>query len=369
MSEHFFYDTHYQLDKPFALIDVTLAAASPTKAASDNALARRLEDRATSKRVAFVGANSEWVTSEEPWKINKDAFIYWIGNCQQSLLLSRQNSYDYWLINFAWARCFDGSKNAWGALDQTRGRFAQLLLWRWAWLHDGPMLAAVLWYLSTARPKDKQALYEDGSGAAEDTIIAVLAALREATQDIRLQTNYRKRIEELKDGFKYNTRRHKLATHLALLLEAGIIGYSQTGFQLPDALRELFAEYKSIGDAVRDSLRRSAIGDGGDLFLRINGAVLGTRPSTVGDLGEEDWGELLTRIRADLWPGIVAWDRKFLGIDELAEFFLVESLDKAGKLWSIESWKQFLLDRSRRYPDELTIHVGRFGEVKYLRLA
>ena len=70
-----------------------------------------------------------------------------------------------------------------------------------------------------------------------------------------------------------------------------------------------------------------------------------------------------------MWSQIIAWDRKFLGIDALAEFFLVQRLVSGTQLWSIDSWKRFLLDRSRHYPDELTVHLGHFGEVKFLRLS
>lgn len=370
MPDHFLYDTHYQLDKPFALIDVTLAAASPSQSAADHVLARRLEERATSRRVRYRGISSEWVTSDEPWKINKDAFIYWIGNCQHASLLSRQNAYDFWLVNFSWAQCFNEQGDAWGTIAPSKARFSQLLLFRWAWLHDGPMLAAILRYLAREGPKDKQALYEDGSRAAEETIIAVLSALRETTQDIRLKTQHRRQIERLqKEGFKYNTRRHKLATHLSILLESGVIQYTPLGFQINDAVWSVFAAYHSVTDAARDALRPSTIGAGGDLFLQIVGATFGSNSPGATGLAEKDWIGLLARIRSTFWPRILEWDRKFIGIEELAEFFLVENLERSAELWSIESWKQLLVDRSRRNPEELTIHVGRFGDAKYLRLA
>jgi hypothetical protein len=197
----------------------------------------------------------------------------------------------------------------------------------------------------------------------------VLSALRETTQDIRLRTQYRKQIQDLeKEGFKYNTRRHKLATHLTLLLESGVIQATELGFQMPDTLRSVFAAYESIGDSARDALRSSGIGNGGNLFLRIVDAVFGSNSIGITDLTDEDWTGLLGRVRSTFWPHILKWDRKFLGIEGLAEFFLVENLGNSAELWSIESWKRLLLDRSRRFPDELTIHVGRFGEVKYLRL-
>jgi hypothetical protein len=115
------------------------------------------------------------------------------------------------------------------------------------------------------------------------------------------------------------------------------------------------------------ALLKSPIGRGGELFLRIAADGFGTRAMGIGELEEDGWLAIAERIRT-FWNTILGWDRKFLGIDALAEFFLVTNLAAGQELWPADSWRAFLLDRSRQRPDELTVHVGRFGDIRYLRL-
>ncbi len=363
MAASFLYDTHYQVDKPFALIDVTIATASPSATTPDHILAKRLEEQAKSRKVRFLGSDSA-----KKWKINKDAFIYWIGNCQQAALLSRQNAYDYWLMNFVWAGTFPKTSDAWGSLSPSAERVSKLLLFRLAWLFDAPMLAALLWQLSQTERKTKRILLEEETKTTEEMVVSVLGVLREATQDVRLRTDYRKQIEDItRRGLKYNTRRHKLATHLSLLLEPGVISDVEDAYRLPDGLRGTLAQYGSAKDAAYHALLPSLIGPGGKLFLELATSAFQVTPTEISDLTAEEWPGVLKRIQS-IWSTIELWDRKFLGIDALAELFLVDNLARGTQLWASESWKRFLLDRSRHHPDEVTIHVGRFGEVQYLRL-
>src|SRR5712692_10767644 len=96
MSEPFIYDTHYQVDKPLAFLDLTISTASPTESATDDSLAKRLTTKAKKYPVLVDG-------ERVVWKANDDQMRYWLGNCHSCGLLSRQNSYDYWLMNFVWA--------------------------------------------------------------------------------------------------------------------------------------------------------------------------------------------------------------------------------------------------------------------------
>jgi hypothetical protein len=364
---HFLYDTHYQVDKPFALLDLTLATASPNQTTPDQVLTRRFEERAASRHVRYAGPESSWLLKQ--WDVNEDAFRYWIGNCHQTSLLSRQNAYDYWLMNFVWSETFKKESETWGALTPGAERLSKLLLFRWAWVHDGPMLAAVLWHLVDQGPQTKRAIVDAKTKLAERAISAVLSALRDTTPDVRLRTNYRRQIQEIeKKGFKYNTRRHKLYIHLALLLESGVIVETGDGLRVPDQLHGVLQQYRTLSESARHALLEGPLGAGAILFLDIVANAFDISAPNVTDLSEQGWRSIENRIRP-FWATILRWDRKFLGIDALAEFFLVENLASEKELWPVDSWKRFLLERSRHHPDELTVHLGRFGEVKYLRLA
>ncbi len=361
MGDQFLYDTHYQVDKPFALIDLTLSTASPNRSSRDEVLARLLSEQAKSKS-AISG------DEEVEWKINKDAMKYWLGNCHQTGLLSRQNAFDYWLMNFVWNDTFRPDRNAWGLLCPESTDLSRALLFRWAWIHDAPMLSAIMWYLSVRGPVPARRFTESKPCPVEQMVVATLSGLREMSSDIRTRTEYRRKIEEIsKYGFQPNTRRHKLHTHLALLVDSGIVRRSLQGeYSVPEQVQQLLKDHESLATIVRRSLESGPIGLGGQLFLRLVSQAYGVIVGNVAELTDRDWANISAEIRS-FWQNVLAWDRKFLGIAALAELFLVKNLMAGTALWPVDSWKTFLMGRARKRPEEMTVHVGRFGDIRYLR--
>src|SRR3989442_12082572 len=149
---------------------------------------------------------------------------YWIGNCHQAALLSRQNAYDYWLMNFHFSQVFSGGHEYWGQIASGKDKLAKLLLLRWAWIHDAPMLAALLWKLVSLRTCETAVLLDKNGRHVEELLEGVLGGLREDSSEPRESVRYRLLLEEIKGRqLKSNTRRHKLLTHLSLLSDSGLI--------------------------------------------------------------------------------------------------------------------------------------------------
>lgn len=356
MVAHFFYDTHYQVDKPLALIHLTVAAAAPSRSSPDHVLAKALADRARRTPVA-TGAGPE------KWSINVDAMRYWLKVCHAGELLSAQNAYDYWLMSFVLSRAFRADA-ALGSLVSERERQTRLLLFRWAWLHDAPMLTAILWLIARFGPCSMGALVHGDARHIEDAVVSVLSVARSRSSDVRERTELRQLAEEVRRGFKYNTRRHKLMTHLAILTEAGVVRQADGAYSVAGLPNLAMLD---IGHAVERAFESSAIGQGGRLFLEIVQGVFGAQTRETAELSPAGWATILPDVQR-WWRQVLAWDRKFLGIDALAEYFLVRNLLAGGPLWPPIAWRTFLEARSRKHPEELTVHVGRFGTVEYLRL-
>ena len=251
MTAPFLYDTHYQLDKPFALLHLTLDTASPTTSSPDYVLARSLARNAKSRPVISKG-------EETPWRINEAAMKYWTGNCKQAGLLSRQNAYDYWLMNFVWAETFAKDVDSWGRLQSATVNLSRLLLFRWAWLHDAAMLAALVWHIANRGPCGAGAIVDGDSKHVEEMVTEVLAVLRETSQDIRVRTDYRHKMEQIaRNGFRYNSRRHKIVTHLSLLEEATIIQNTANGFRVPHAVGSHLEGCGTMRDCIRSASSRA----------------------------------------------------------------------------------------------------------------
>jgi hypothetical protein len=104
------------------------------------------------------------------------------------------------------------------------------------------------------------------------------------------------------------------------------------------------------------------------LFLRLATEVFGVRKPEVVALSEQDWESTLSEIKLH-HATLERWDRKFFSIDALAEFFLVRNLLSGRDVWPQDTWRDFLLARARQSPEELTVHVSRFGRVDFLRLS
>lgn len=359
MPTRFFYDTHYQVDKPLALLHVTLATASPAKSVPDDALARLLAKRARSGGMCSPDGT-------RLWEINDDAMRYWLKICHAGGLLSSQNAYDYWLMNFVWSQSFLPN-SPWGTLSGASERITRLLLLRWAWLHDAPMLAAIAWLVGRYGPCQPGTLVDRQNHYVEDALISVLAAARAASADIREQVEHRQLIAEIRGGFRYNTRRHKLMPHLALLVEAGVVSANDGQYQLSKELAAAGIASRPLDELVGEAMRPSALGFGGGLFLNLAQSIYDVAPQQVSDLTIHSWLELRAEI-APFWQQVLKWDRKFLGIDALAEFFIVRNLLRERPLWPSSAWRAFLEPRARYQPEELTVHVGRLGAVDYLRL-
>lgn len=361
MADQFLYDTHYQVDKPFAFIDLTLSTTSPSRSSRDEVLARLLSEQARSKNAISAGHEVEW-------KINKDAMKYWLGNCHQTGLLSRQNAYDYWLMNFVWNGTFRPGRNAWGILCPESTNLSRVLLFRWAWVHDAPMLSAIMWYLSVHGPVPARRFTESKPCPVEQMVVATLSGLRELSSDIRTRTEYRRKIEEIsRNGFRPNTRLHKLHTHLALLVDSGIVRRSPRGeYSVPQRVQQFLKDNQSLAAVVRQSLESGSLGLGDRLFLRLVSRAYGVIVGNAAELTDGDWAKISEEIRS-FWQIVLAWDRKFLGIAALAELFLVKNLMAGTTLWPVDSWRTFLAERARKRPEEMTVHVGRFGDIRYLR--
>jgi hypothetical protein len=358
MPTSFLYDTHSQIDKPLALIHLTLETASPAEHATDDSLARRLARNARKQPVLVNSGRQEW-------RVNTDAMKYWLGNCHEAGLLSRQNAYEYWLMNFVWSHCFKEASDAWGDIDEERAEENRLLLLRWGWLHDGAMLASLCWKIATLGTGDPGKLVDENSRHVEEMVSAVFTALRGCASDSRRRTALRLKIEEVnRNGFKYNTRRHKLLTHLGILVDAAVI--AGPGREMTSSVSTLMKRFGTPGDVATSALTPSEIGAGGALFLDLLEAAYGVNPGAVAPMTQNDWLSILPELRA-YWQRIERWDRKFLGIQALAELFLVRNLLKGRTLWPRESWQVFLAERARTCPEELTVHVDRFGRVDYLR--
>lgn len=361
MSLPFLYDTHYQLDKPFALIHLTLKTTSPTEHITDDALSRRLSSQATAFRVRTDGDFGKW-------NINKDAMKYWIGNCQQSGLLTRQNSYGYWLINFHWADVFADNHTYWGDINCEKLALGRLLLFRWAWLCDAPMLTAVGWKLALGTWNTRK-LVEKGARNVEELLESVLLVLRENSADTRDSVKYRLLVERFKQKpLELNTRRHKLLTHLGLLSDSGLVVRKDEERVPVEAFAQVMREFSTSRDAIKASLKEGPLGQGGDVFLQVAKKVFGIRSTKIVDLDNAGWEACLSEVRS-YYEIMEKWDRKFLNIHTLAEFFLVKNFLANREIWDPASWPDFLLARARLYPDELTVHVNRFGKVEFLRLS
>ena len=103
------------------------------------------------------------------------------------------------------------------------------------------------------------------------------------------------------------------------------------------------------------------------MFFRVAASAFEMTLRDRAEMSESAWLSISDHIRL-YWESVRRWDRKFLGILPLAEFFVVRNLAVGRELWAPESWKPFLVQRAKQSPDELTVHVGRFGDVQYLRL-
>jgi hypothetical protein len=361
MPPVFLYDTHYQVDKPLALLDLTLRTTSPTKSVTDQALASLLAKRAKSRPAVYD-------RHPIPWEINPDAMTYWLAICHDTGILSRQNAYDYWLMNFVWNESFDEHLDAWGTLRLSQRKRSQMLLFRWAWLHDAPMLVAVLWYLATHGPSSVGSLIAPESTAVEQMTVSAFNAIRDTSADVMHRTSLRRQMEAAKRGFKYNTRRHKLETHLGLLVDSEIVIKTTKDYSLSRELTRVFQKFHSMADAVQKSVTGDELGTGTEFFLEIVREVFGVNPRVATGFSEENWKSVQPEL-SHFWKTVVTWDRKFLGIRELAEYFLVRNLASGTEIWPPKTWEPFLLNRARYQPEEVTVHVGRFGEVRFLRLA
>jgi hypothetical protein len=349
MASAFLYDTHYQVDSPLALIHLTLAAASPTKSYTDEVLAKRMAQHFNQT------PRKRWSEATE-WKNRFDSMKYWIGNCHQADLLSRQNAYDYWLINFAFASAFVDKPSQWGELDLASEPLARMLLFRWGWLFDGPILAALAWQ---AAKQEKTPGIDD----IEEVLVSVLRALRARTADVREQASYRELIERIHARpLKPNTRRHKLITHLSILRDSGLLSAE---WALRSDLEPVILGFGSTMDeVVEEFFRPSPIGRGGRMFLALAGHA---DAATETSLTEERWRSYKP-ILSKMWSQTMAWDRKFLSIPAIAEFFVVKGLLQGTSIVPEPAWRAFLMERSRYMPDEVTVHVNRFGATEFLRL-
>ncbi|MGA2974367.1 MAG: hypothetical protein ABSF77_03575 [Spirochaetia bacterium] len=361
MLDSFLYNTHYQVDKPLALLDLTLDVASPTEHASDDALARRLDAHA---RTLQVSVDGDLVS----WKPNRDQMLYWIGNSHDAGLLSQQNSQDYWLMNFRWVRAFQDKKSFWGQLQQTSADLSRMLLFRWGWVFDAPMLVALLWKMNELGTPNVGDIVAKSGHHVEDILCEVFAAIRDTTADPRTRTSYRQKIEEVRRGLQPNTRRHKVCTHVGILTDAGILTANGGNKVMHAGLGAVMGQFATAREAVAASLRAGSLGRGSALFLDIVENAFALKAGAISEIHEEEWEIVRNEVRK-YWEQIEKWDRKFLGIRALAELFLVKNLFRGSTIWSVNSWQAFLTQRARFVPEELTVHVDRFGRVEYLRLS
>lgn len=363
MNEPFIYDSHYQVDKPLAFLDLTISTASPTAHATDDSLAQRLK-KSTSKHAVLV--NGQLVE----WKSNDDQMRYWLGNCHSTELLSRQNSYDYWLMNFIWISAFSNQRMYWGEIENDKQHLARLLLFRWAWIFDAPMLVALsrkMYELGTCEigafvSKDKEQHH------VEDILVAIFSAVREVTANPRERAAYRSKRDEIARGFKYNTRRHKVCTHVALLADCGLIVEAKNGNrELNPGLRKVVSSFGSLSGVVSESMRLGPFGRGSSLFFDIVEKAFGLKACSMSVLEENAWRNIHPEV-SGYWQQTVKWDRKFLGIRALTEMFLVKNLIGGLPIWSFDTWQSFLSRHARHAPEELTVYFNRYGRVDFLKL-
>jgi hypothetical protein len=363
MSELFIYDSHYQVEKPLALLDLTIVTSSPTAHASDDTMARRLTANARKHKIQ---ADGELVD----WKVNDDQMRYWLGNCHSCELLSRQNSYDYWLMNFVWAAAFPTNRKYWGELEPDNADFVRLLLFRWAWLFDAPLVVGVAKKIQQLGVCDVGALVSMSKNAhhVEDIFVAAFSAARELSSSVRERSAYRAKRDEIKRGFKYNTRRHKVCTHFALLVESGLIIKSEAGDRkLHPGLSRVLESYDSLEEAVAATMRSGPWGRGTSFFCEIVQQSFGYKPQIADELDDKHWSKLLPEIRR-YGAQVQKWDRKFLGIRALSELFLVKSLTSGTEAAPAKSWQSYLSRRASAAPEEITVHVDRFGRAEFLKL-
>jgi len=361
MAEPFIYDSHYQVDKPLAFLDLTIESASPTGHASDDAFARRLT--ANAKKYP-VRADGQLVG----WKANDDQMRYWLGNCHSSELLSRQNAYDYWLMNFIWASAFSKKRTHWGQVDGKQQELIQLLLFRWAWIFDAPLIMGVAKKIAEIGKCDVGALVSRDAQHVEDIFVSAFGAIRDISTSVRERTNYRSKRDEIAKGFKYNTRRHKICTHFALLAECGLIlEGKEGGKELHPELSNHLQKFGSVQEIVTASMRPGPLGRGSSFFLDLVEHVFNRKSEIIEEIDDNYWAKHLPEVRR-YWSQIEKWDRKFLGIRALAELFVVRDLLSSGTVATPRSWQSYLSRRASVAPEELTVHVDRFGRVEFLKL-
>lgn len=362
MAEPFIYDSHYQVDKPLAFLDLTIETASPASSSSDDVLARRLAAAAKKHPVLSDGQPAEW-------RVNDDAMRYWIGNCQTTELLSRQNAYDYWLMNFVLVSAFSKTRNYWGEVDEKRREIVGMLLLRWAWIFDAPMIIGLAKKIEEIGQCDVGALVAKDKNAnhVETILISAFAALREITTNVRARTNYRARRDVIARGLEYNTRRHKICTHFSLLAETGLTVPSTKGRALHPKLLKLVKRFSSLDEVVTTSMRPGPLGRGTALYLELVQEVFGYKADVIEEIDDAYWAAHLPEIKR-YWTQVLKWDRKFLGIRALAELFAVDSLLTGKPIASPTSWQAYLSRRANVAPEELTVHVDRFGRIEFLKL-
>src|SRR4051812_46237699 len=181
MDLPFLYDTHYQLDRPLELIHLTSCALSATRACGDEAAARRLVEVSRRKAVD--------TQERTEWKTNVDQMLYWVQLAKQGELLSNQNAFGYWLLNFVLTNSFDATGPVWGAPNSDSELSPSQLLWRWAWLQDGAMLAAFLSKIAIGGLNRVSALLDRNERHVEETLISVLRVVRESASDAGTQAD------------------------------------------------------------------------------------------------------------------------------------------------------------------------------------
>jgi hypothetical protein len=362
MAEPFIYDSHYQVDKPLAFLDLTIETALPASSSSDDALARRLTAGAKRHPVRADGQLAGW-------KANDDQMRYWIGNCHSTELLSRQNAYDYWLMNFVWASAFSKTRNYWGEVDARRSGVVMLLLLRWAWIFDAPLIMGIAKKIQEIGQCDVGALVSKDANAnyVEEIFAAAFAALREISTNVRERTTYRAKRDEIAKGFKYNTRRHKVCTHFSLLAESGLMVEVGGAKELHPGLAKLLQRFGSVDEVVTATMRQGSLGRGTPLYLELIERVFGHKGEVIEEIDDGYWAARLPEI-SRYWAQIVKWDRKFLGIRALAELFVVDSLLAGKPVATPASWQTYLSRRASVAPEELTVHVDRFGRIEFLKL-
>jgi hypothetical protein len=135
-----------------------------------------------------------------------------------------------------------------------------------------------------------------------------------------------------------------------------------------DAFSRIIKQFKSPRDAIIAALKSSRLGQGGNLFHELVSAAFHVHsPAEIRDLDDHSWQSYADEVRS-FFTIIEKWDRKFLNIQILAELFLVKDLLQCKQIHAPNSWAEYLLKRARMAPEELTVHVNRFGKTEFLRL-